>query len=95
MLLGFFSNKLDFKGLKKSNIFWLASSVVELKLIRPLVAMPSKLGYTLTLFINVKNWISSLFTSGLFHNFIQVKVKEVCFTKWTLHLQKFILLTLK
>ena len=57
--------------------------------------MHSKLGNALPLFINVRKWVGSLFNSGLFYNFTQVKVKELCLIEWTLHLKKFILLTKK
>ena len=54
--------------------------------------MSSKLGNDLPLF---REWVGLLFTSGLLHNFKEVKVKEVCLREWTLHLKKFILLTQK
>ena len=50
--------------------------------------MPPKLGNTLPLFINIRKWVGSLFTSCLLHYLTQVKVKEVCLTEWTLHLKK-------
>ena len=39
--------------------------------------MPSKLENALPLFISVKKWVDSVFTSGLTFNFTQVKVKKV------------------
>ena len=40
-------------------------------------AMPSKLKNALPLFISVRKWVASVFTSGLTFNFAQVKVKKV------------------
>ena len=37
--------------------------------------MPSKLENALPLFISVREWVGSVFTSGLTFNFTQVKVK--------------------
>ena len=75
--------------LKKSNTFWLASALVEAGAGRALVAacMPSKLGND-SLFIEVSKWLGLLFTSGFLHSLIQVKVKQVCLSEWTLHLEK-------
>ena len=39
--------------------------------------MPSKLENALPLFISVRKWVGSVFTSGLTFNFTQVKVKKV------------------
>ena len=39
--------------------------------------MPSKLEKALPLFISVRKWVDSVFTSGLTFNFTQVKVKKV------------------
>ena len=60
--------------------------------------MLSKLGIALPLFINgfiQECQVGSLFTSGLLHNFTQVKVKEVCLTEWTLHFFKKLSFSLK
>ena len=38
--------------------------------------MPSKLENALPLFISVRKWVGSVFTSGLTFNFTQVKVKK-------------------
>ena len=42
-----------------------------------------------------RKWVDSLFTSGLLHNFTQVKVKEVFLKQWALHLKKLTLLKQK
>ena len=58
--------------------------------------MPSKLGNALPLFIIIiiqGCHVGPLITSGLLHNFTQVKVKKVCLTNSTLHLTNIILLT--
>ena len=39
--------------------------------------MPSKLENALPLFISVRKWVGSVFTSGITFNFTQVKVKKV------------------
>ena len=48
--------------------------------------MPPELRNPLLLFINVRKWRSSLFTSGLLHAFTQVNANKICFTGRTLHL---------
>ena len=53
--------------------------------------MPTKLENVLPLFISVRKGAGSLLISGLLHNFTHVKVGEVSFTEWTLHLIKFLL----
>ena len=42
--------------------------------------MPSILGKVFPLFINVRKWVASLFTSNLLNDFTHVKVKKVCLT---------------
>ena len=54
--------------------------------------MSSKIGNDLPLF---RKWEASLFTSGLLHNFTQIKVIEVCLTEGNLHLKTFVLITQK
>ena len=39
--------------------------------------MPSKLENALPLFISVRKWVGSVFTSGLTFNLTQVRVKKV------------------
>ena len=39
--------------------------------------MPSKLENVLPLFISVRKWVGSMFTSDLTFNFTQVKAKKV------------------
>ena len=39
--------------------------------------MPSKLENALPLFVSVRKWVGSVFTSGLTFNFTQVKVTKV------------------
>ena len=78
------------EGLKKSNTFWLASALVETEAVQDSdsCTLP-KLENVLPLFINKRKWAGSLFILRLQDNFTRVKVKEVCFTEWTLHLTKF------
>ena len=72
------------EGLTKSSTCWLANTLVETEAGQDTGrCIPTKLGNALA---NLRKWTGSLFTSGLLHNFVQVKVKEVCLSEWTLHL---------
>ena len=50
--------------------------------------MLPKIEDAILLFINIRKWAGLLLTSGLLHNFTQIKVKDVCLTERALHLVK-------
>ena len=57
--------------------------------------MPSKLENALPLFISVRKWVGSVFTSGLTFNFTQVKVKKASMGHSERYILKKIILTQK
>ena len=79
MLLRLFLNKLaGFFKVSRNPIPWLVSVLVETETGQSTGScMSSKLENALPLFISVRKWVGSVFTSGLTFNFTQVKVKKV------------------